>query len=59
MMEIAPVGFDVHKRMVANLRFRIAAYGDCEIFQNWMKYEESLPNQYIDIESIYKIPDGR
>ena len=53
MLEIAPKGFDVHKRMVENLLFRIKTYGDFEIFRIWMAYEESLQNRYIDIESIY------
>lgn len=53
ILEIAPQGFDVHKRMVENLKFRIREYGDCEIFQKWMCYEENLQNQYVDIEAIY------
>ena len=51
--EISPVGFDVHKRMVDNLQFRIESYGDCELFARWKKYEECLINEYIDIDSIY------
>jgi len=53
MLEIAPKGFDVHKRMIENLLFRIKTYGNFEIFHVWMKYEESLENKYIDINSIY------
>ncbi len=53
ILEIAPIGFDVHKRMVKNLLFRIKEYGDFEMFRIWMKYEESLENKYIDVNSIY------
>ena len=53
MLEIAPAGFDVHKRMVENLQFRIKTYGDFEIFRIWLAYEEKLQNRYIGIESIY------
>ncbi|MCM1387320.1 MAG: transglutaminase-like domain-containing protein [Bacillus sp. (in: Bacteria)] len=53
MLEIAPTGFDVHRRMVENLLYRIKTYGDCEIFNIWMAYEENLQNKYIDIELIY------
>jgi len=53
ILEIAPQGFDVHKRMVANLQFRIREYGDCEIFQKWLHYEENLQNQYVEIDKIY------
>lgn len=56
MLEIAPIGFDVHKRMVENIHFRIKAYGDFEIFRIWLAYEEKLQNRYIDIESIYYSP---
>lgn len=53
IVEIAPQGFDVHKRMVENLYFRIKEYGDCEMFRIWMRYEEGLKNKYMDIEWIY------
>ena len=53
MLEIAPLGFDVHKRMVDNLSYRIKTYGDFEMFRIWMKYEESLDNKYIDINAVY------
>lgn len=53
IMEVAPIGFDVHKRMVENIKFRIKAYGDFEMFRIWMNYEESLDNRYIDITTIY------
>lgn len=56
MLEIAPVSFDVHKRMVENIQFRIKTYGDFEIFRIWLAYEEKLQNRYIDIESIYYSP---
>lgn len=53
MLEIAPKGFDVHKRMIENMLFRIKTYGNFEVFNTWMKYEEGLENKYIDITSIY------
>ena len=53
ILEIAPSGFDVHKRMTDNLRFRIDVCGDLEIFHTWMQYEENLGNVYIDPLSIY------
>lgn len=53
ILEIAPMGFDVHKRMVENLQFRIETYGDLELFRIWQRYEEGLENRYIDINSIY------
>lgn len=53
MLEIAPAGFDVHKRMVENIQFRMKTYGDLEIFRIWLAYEEKLQNRYIDMESIY------
>lgn len=53
ILEIAPIGFDVHKRMIENLQFRIKTYGDFELFRIWQRYEESLENKYIDINSIY------
>lgn len=53
MLEIAPSGLDVHKRMVENIQFRMKTYGDFEIFRIWLAYEEKLQNRYIDIESIY------
>ena len=53
ILEMAPKGFDVHKRMVNNLMFRRKAYGDFEVFRIWMEYEEKLENTYIDIRSIY------
>ena len=53
MLEIAPIGFDVHKRMVENIQFRMKTYGDFELFRIWLAYEEKLQNRYIDIESIY------
>ncbi len=56
MLEIAPAGFDVHKRMVENIRFRIKMYGDLELFRIWLAYEETLQNKYIAIESIYYSP---
>lgn len=58
MMEIAPIGLDVHKRMIDNLDFRINTYGDFEIFRIWKKYEENLENKYIDVTSIYKTSSG-
>lgn len=53
ILEMAPIGFDVHKRMVENLQFRINTYGDFEVFRIWQKYEEGLENKYIDVNSIY------
>lgn len=53
ILELAPIGFDVHKRMVENLQFRIKTYGDFEVFRIWQKYEEGLENKYIDVNSIY------
>jgi len=53
MLEFSPSGFDVHKRMVDNLSYRIDTYGDFEMFRIWKKYEESLENQYIDINALY------
>lgn len=53
ILEIAPKGFDVHKRMTENLQFRIKACGHLEIFEIWKKYEENLKNIYIDITSVY------
>lgn len=53
MVEMAPAGFDVHRRMIENLKYRTRTYGDFEPFRVWMQYEESLDNQYIDINSIY------
>ncbi len=53
ILEIAPRGFDVHKRMIENLQFRMKICGELEIFKIWKKYEESLQNTYIDIASIY------
>ena len=53
ILEMAPSGFDVHKRMTDNLRFRIRVCGDLEIFHDWMQYEENLRNVYIDPASIY------
>lgn len=56
MLEIAPIGFNVHKRMVENIQFRIKMYGDLELFRIWLAYEETLQNKYIAIESIYYSP---
>lgn len=53
IIEIAPVGFDVHNRMVENLKFRMENYGSNELFQSWKQFEENLNNKYISIESIY------
>lgn len=53
MLEIAPIGFDVHKRMVDNLSYRIKTYGDFDMFRIWKKYEDSLENKYIDINAVY------
>ena len=53
MLEIAPLGFDVHKRMINNLQYRIDTFGDYPVFQTWKSYEENLKNIYIDIASIY------
>ena len=50
MLEIAPLGFDVHKRMLNNLQYRIDTFGDYPVFQTWKNYEENLANIYIDIE---------
>ncbi len=54
MLEMAPEGFDVHKRMVENLRWRIRNWGDFEIFRRWLAYEEGLSNRYVAIESLYE-----
>lgn len=53
MLEIAPLGFDVHSRMVKNLQYRISTYGDHPIFRIWREYEENLANTYVDIISVY------
>lgn len=53
IIEIAPCGFNVHKRMVENLEYRINEYGNFPIFQMWKEYEENLNNVYVDIKTIY------
>jgi len=54
MLEIAPDGFDVHYRMVENLKYRIREYGSCEFFTKWLDYESELKNTYISLEEFYK-----
>ncbi len=54
MLEIAPAQFDVHKRMVTNLLYRIKTYGNCEVFTLWKNYESDLCNRYIDIHVFYR-----
>lgn len=54
MLEIAPDGFDVHHRMVANLKYRIQQYGEFDLFIKWLKYEEELENTYIELDDFYK-----
>ncbi len=53
MSEIAPKGFDVHKRMVENLRFRIEKYGAFELLLKWLEYEEGLQNRYLDPDTFW------
>lgn len=57
MMEIAPRGFDVHERMVQNLQYRIATYGECDIFEKWFAYESNLENVYIDRKDFWEEDD--
>lgn len=56
ILEIAPVGFDVHERMIRNLQYRIKTYGEHELFKKWMEYEAGHKNEYIDIKAIYEVP---
>ena len=56
MLEIAPLNFDVHERMVKNLQYRIQEYGDFPLFTIWKNYEESLCNKYVSIEQLYATP---
>ena len=56
MLELAPAGFDVHERMVANLQYRIKEYGACKLFSDWLAYERELCNRYIDINTFYQPP---
>ena len=56
MLELAPAGFDVHERMVANLQYRIKEYGACKLFSDWLAYESELCNRYIDINTFYQPP---
>jgi len=53
ILELAPIGFDVHNRMMENMLFRINTYGNFDAFYIWMEYEKGLNNKYIDINSIY------
>lgn len=53
MLEIAPVGFDVQKRMVKNINYRIREYGEHEIFRQWLQYEAYAAHVYIDMEQFY------
>ncbi len=54
--EIAPDGFDVHTRMVQNLLFRIAEYGESPIFKEWLSFEGALQNQYVNMASFCAPP---
>lgn len=54
MLEIAPIGFSVHERMVDNLKYRIRTYGEFDIFTRWLEYEKSLDNIYVGISCFYK-----
>ena len=54
--EIAPDGFDVHTRMVQNLLFRIAEYGESPIFKEWLSFESALQNQYVNMASFCAPP---
>lgn len=54
MLEIAPVDFDVHHRMVENLKWRIKQYGECDFFTKWLKYESELENTYMSLEELYR-----
>ncbi len=53
IIEVAPCDFDVHERMIENLKYRINEYGNFPIFLTWKEYEENLNNVYVDIETIY------
>ena len=59
MVEMAPINFDVHERMLLNLQYRIHEYGECDLFTDWMSYESQLDNRYVDIESFYEPPCDR
>lgn len=57
MLEIAPENFDVHTRMVENLKERINRFGSCDIFQKWMAFEREWTHIYMTPERFYLPPE--
>ncbi len=54
VVEIAPNGFDVHSRMVENLRYRIAAFGSFPILEEWLAHELQLQNRFLSPVRFYQ-----
>ena len=54
MLEAAPEGFDVRRRMVDNLRFRMEAFGAFPLLQAWKDFEERQEGRYILPEALYR-----
>lgn len=49
MITIAPKGYDVKKKELANIDYRIKQWGDNESFQNWRRNVEEGSIIYKDI----------
>lgn len=54
MLEIAPEGLDVRRRMADNLRFRMEAFGAFSLLQAWKDFEERQESRYIRPEALYR-----
>ena len=54
MIEIAPDGFDVHTRMVENLKYRIAEFGSFPILTQWLAYEMQSENPHLSPAQFYE-----
>ena len=54
MLEIAPEGLDVRRRMADNLQFRMEAFGAFPLLQAWKDFEERQESRYIRPEALYR-----
>lgn len=57
LLGVAPSGFDIRKRMLENLDYRISVYGRFPFFERWRAHEASLQNRCIGTELFYKAPE--